>query len=152
MHKDWVYLFICLCGRWTYSEIQGNQRERALKMSTKVIGICCILVTSVVSAAYAQTPIRRYRPPAGPTLTPYLNYYRADLSTLPSNYDSFIVPQQRLQRNLYDLARTQQADFRKVETDIKQVRTSAAAPTGVGASFLNYSHYYRLPQGGFRQQ
>ena len=128
----------------------GNHQEKASKMSTRAIGICCILMALITLTAFCQTPIRRYRPPAGPTMTPYLNYYRADLSTLPSNYDSFIVPQQRLQRNLYDLARTQQADFRKVETDIKQTRTSTAAPTGVGASFLNYSHYYQLPQGGSR--
>src|SRR5436190_7184167 len=117
-------------------------------MSMKVVGICCILMTVFTVVGSGQTPLRRYRPPAGPTMTPYLNHYRADLSTLPSAYDSFIVPQQRLQRSMYDLAKTQQADFRKVETDIKQVRTSTAAPTGVGASFLNYSHYYKFPRGG----
>jgi len=52
---------------------------------------------------------------------PYLNYFRADLSTMPNSYDSFVVPQQRLQRSLYDIAQSQQADFRKVESDIKQV-------------------------------
>lgn len=120
-------------------------------MSTKTIGIC-IAFSVLASVAAAQTPLRRYQPPAGPVITPYLNYYRADLSTLPSPYESFVVPQQRLQRNLYDLARSQQADYRKIESEIKQVRTSTAAPTGVGASFLNYSHYYQSPQGMGRQR
>lgn len=124
-------------------------------MSTKTIGICSVLVPLLMlvsSISVAQTPLRRYQPPAGPTITPYLNYYRADLSTLPSPYESFVVPQQRLQRNLYELGRNQQADFRKVESEIKQVRASTAAATGVGASFLNYSHYYQSPQGARRQR
>ena len=124
-------------------------------MSTKTIGICSVLVPLLMlvsSISVAQTPLRRYQPPAGPTITPYLNYYRADLSTLPSPYESFVVPQQRLQRNLYELGRNQQADFRKVESEIQQVRTSTAAPTGVGASFLNYSHYYQSGQGARRQR
>lgn len=81
-----------------------------------------------------------------------MNQFRADLSTPPNFYESFVVPQQRLQRNLYDPAQNQQADFRKVESDIKQVRTSTAAPTGVGASFQNFSRYYRLPQRGDNQR
>ena len=124
-------------------------------MCTKFIGVCCPLVLFLAlqtSTTYAQRPLKRYQPPAGPTITPYLNYYRADLSTMPSAYQSFVVPQQQLQRNLYDMARTQQSDFRKVESQLKQVRDSAAAPTGVGATFQNYSHYYRLQQGGGRQR
>jgi hypothetical protein len=120
----------------------------------KTIGIYCVIVplmTMMTSASYGQRPLRRYMPPAGPTITPYLNYYRADLSTLPSSYQSFIVPQEQAQRNLYELSRNQQADFRKIEGQIKEVRASSAAPTGVGATFLNYSHYYRLPQGGTRR-
>lgn len=124
-------------------------------MSTKVLGISFMLASLMMvvdSVTQAQTPLRRYQPPAGPTITPYLNYYRADLSTSPSPYESFVVPQQRLQRNLYDLQRSQQADFRKIESEIKQVRTSAASSTGVGASFLNYSHFYPVRQGGRRQR
>ena len=118
-------------------------------MSKKVFDACWVIfaLLALVSPTFAQSPLRRYRPPAGPTITPYLNYYRPDLSTLPSDYQSFIVPQQQLQRRLYDLAQNQQADNRKVENEIKQVRNSAAAPTGVGAIFMNYSHYYQIQAG-----
>ena len=120
-------------------------------MSTKVVVISLSIIVSACIVAPGQTPLRRYSPPGGPTLTPYLDYYRADLSTLPNPYQSFIVPQRQMQRNMYDLARNQQADVRKIESDIKQIRAAAAAPTGVGASFQNYSHYYRFP-GGIRQR
>jgi hypothetical protein len=120
--------------------------------SILVVSAALLLVVLSESVSLAQRPLRRYQPPAGPTITPYLNYYRADISGLPSPYESFIVPQQQLQRNLYDMTRNQQADFRKVENAIKQVRASAAAPTGVGASFQNYSHYYRNAPGGGNQR
>lgn len=122
-------------------------------MSMKAIGICSAIVPFLIvvtSVSYGQRPLRRYTPPAGPTITPYLDYHRADLSTVPNSYQSFIVPQRQAQRDLYELSRNQQADFRKIEAQIKEARASPAAPTGVGATFLNYSHYYRLPQGGTR--
>jgi len=123
-------------------------------MPKKLLGFLFTIVPLILASSdsLAQRPLRRYQPPAGPTTTPYLNQFRADLSTTPNSYDSFVVPQQRLQRNLYDLTQSQQADFRKVESDIKQVRTSTAAPTGVGASFQNFSHYYHLPQRGGNQR
>jgi hypothetical protein len=118
----------------------------SIKLANVYTGLVLFLVLAPTTAAFGQRPLRRYQPPAGPTLSPYLNYNRPDFSTLPSDYQSFIVPQQRLQRNLYDLARTQQADFRRLEQNIQQVRTSAAAPTGTGAGFMNYSHYYPTSQ------
>ena len=120
-------------------------RKGAQKMFKMSLGAWCIIVpllTLSSSLAFAQRPLRRYQPPAGPTITPYLNYYRADLSTLPSPYRSFVLPQQQMQRDLYELGREQQADFRRIETQIKEVKNSTAAPTGVGATFMNYSHYY----------
>jgi hypothetical protein len=122
-------------------------------MTTKVAGILggLVILLAVAAPAFGQRPLRRYQPPGGPTLSPYLNYNRPDFSTMPSDYQSFIVPQQRLQRDLYDLARTQQADVRKIENQIKQVRESNAAATGVGGGFMNYSHYYpNGSQGGRR--
>jgi hypothetical protein len=105
-----------------------------------------------VSLAFG-VPIRRYRPPAGPTMPSALNYSRPDFSTLPDSYRNLVVPQQRLDRDLYDLSRTQQADFRAVEKEIGQTR-SPAAPTGSGGGFMNYSHYYNLKgqQGGGSQR
>jgi hypothetical protein len=122
-----------------------------MKFANVCAGLILVLGLAATPAAFGQRPLRRYQPPAGPTLSPYLNYNRPDFSTLPSDYQSFIVPQQRLQRNLYDLSRTQQADFRKIEQDIQQVRNSAAAPTGTGAGFMNYSHYYPTSQKAARR-
>lgn len=128
--------------------------EKALTMTTKLAGFfgCLVLLLAAAAPAFGQRPLRRYQPPAGPTITPYLNYNRPDFSTLPSDYQSFIVPQQRLQRNLYDLARSQQADFRKIETQIKQVRESSAAATGIRGGFMNYSHFYPGAASGSNQR
>jgi hypothetical protein len=124
-------------------------------MPKKTLGLLFVILSLLIltsSDSLAQRPLRRYQPPAGPTITPYLNYYRADWSTMPSSYQSFILPQQRMDRSLYDLSQSQQANFRKVESDIKQVRTSTAAATGVGATFQNYSHYYPSAQRGSNQR
>lgn len=107
-----------------------------------VIAAMAILM-AVSSNALAQKPLRRYRPPAGPTITPYLNYSRADLSTLPDPYNSFVVPQQRLQRDLYETTRRQENQFRTLENQLDQVKNSTVPPTGVGSTFMNYSHYYQ---------
>jgi len=122
-------------------------------MPKKPLGFLFAILSLLIltsSDSLAQRPLRRYQPPAGPTMSRYQNYYRPDISTMPSSYQSFIVPQQRLERNLYDLSQSQQADFRKVESDIKQVQTSTAAATGVGAVFQNYSHYYPSYPSGQR--
>jgi hypothetical protein len=113
-----------------------------IKLGDSYKVLVLLLVLAAPSASFGQRPLRRYQPPAGPTLSPYLNYNRPDFSTLPSDYQSFIVPQQRVQRTLYDLAHTQQADFRRMEQRIQQVRDSSAAPTGSAAGFMNYSHYF----------
>jgi hypothetical protein len=122
-------------------------------MSAKLIGVGCVILSLVAVASsplYAQRPLRRYQPPGGPTLSPYENYNSPNFGTVPSVYQSYILPQRQLQRNLYDLSRSQQADFRKLENQLMQFKNSTAAPTGVGGSFMNYSHYYQLPQGGAR--
>ena len=37
---------------------------------------------------------------------------------------------------------------RKEQIDqLKEIRPSEAAPTGVGATYMNYGHYYRLQSG-----
>lgn len=119
-----------------------------------LIGLSALLFVHLLfqSLAYG-VPIRRYRPPAGPTVSPALNYFRPDFSTLPDSYRNLVVPQQRLERDLYDLSRTQQEDFRAMEKEVGQSR-SPAAPTGSGGGFMNYSHFYNLKgqQGGGSQR
>jgi hypothetical protein len=123
-------------------QFSPDENGKAQKMLSKILGTLSLVLLASTSVC-AQKPLRRYQPPGGPTLSPYLNYNRPDFAALPDSHSSFVVPQQRLRRELFDLGKAQQADVRRVEADIQQIRSSAAAPTGVGASFLNYSHYYQ---------
>jgi hypothetical protein len=117
-------------------------------MVKKLLAVLIIGLSAGASVSQAQTPLRRYRPPAGPTMTPYLNYHRADFSTLPDPYNSFIVPQRQAQRQSYDLSRQDRARFQTLEKDLDQIKESTAPPTGVGGSFMNYSHYYPQATAG----
>ena len=88
----------------------------------------------------------RYVPPAGRTLPNELNYFRRDVGVL-DQYNSFVAPLRQLDNQLRVMQDQQRADFRAAERAISQIRSSQAAPTGVSAGFMNYSHYYRLPSG-----
>jgi hypothetical protein len=94
--------------------------------------------------ANAQYP---YVPPRGPTLPRQLNYFRRDVGVL-DQYNAFVQPQRQLEAQLQQMNLQQQADYRATQLELsqlRQVRQSAAAPTGVSGGFMNYSHYYRLP-------
>lgn len=112
------------------------------------IGIFATLLA--VAPASGQ---QRYRSPYGPTLSPYLEYLRAQPGVIP-NYYQFIRPQRELRQTLnqYDRTLTQeQRQIRQLEGQLHQIKESPAAPTGTGATFQNYSHYYRMgPAGGGR--
>ena len=96
----------------------------------------------VAGDAFAQYP--RYVPPAGRTLPEELNYFRRDVGLL-DQYNGFVAPLRQLDYQLRTMQNQQRADFQAAQRAISQIRTSQAAPTGVGAGFMNYSHYYRLP-------
>ena len=106
------------------------------------IGAACL-----VGEASAQTP--RYVPPAGRTLPEELNYFRRDTGVL-DQYNGFIAPLRQLDNQLRTMQQQQQTDFQSAQRAISQIRTSQAAPTGAGAGFMNYSHYYRMP-GAYRR-
>jgi len=92
----------------------------------------------------------RYQPKAGPTLPSQLNYFRRDVGLL-DQYNTFIQPQRQLEAQLQQMTQQQQADYRSAQRQIeqiKEIRPSGAAPTGVGGGYLNYLHYYRMPAGG----
>jgi hypothetical protein len=112
-----------------------------------VLALAIGLLASAGEAA-AQMPARYY-PPAGPTLPAQLNYFRRDVGLL-DQYNAFVQPNQRAAYQFQQLANQQQADFQAAQkqfNQLKEIRPSEAAPTGVGATFMNYGHYYRL-QGG----
>jgi hypothetical protein len=112
------------------------------------MGRTAVLISAVLAAllsaqqAAAQYP--RYVPPAGRTLPNELNYFRRDVGVL-DQYNGFIAPLRQLDNQLRTMQNQQRADFQSAERAISQIRTSQAAPTGVGAGYMNYSHYYRLP-------
>jgi hypothetical protein len=101
---------------------------------------------TATAAAFAQPPTR-YTPPSGQTLPGALNYFRRDVGVL-DQYNQFVAPQARLRGQLQIMARQQNRDFQAVERQIRerdQIRESMAAPTGVAAGFMNYSHYFPSP-------
>jgi hypothetical protein len=100
------------------------------------------------SATFAQGPPRYYSP-SGPTLPSQLNYFRRDVGLL-DQFNTFVQPRQQLDSQLHLLAAQQAADFRATQRQmqqIKEIRPSDAAPTGIGGTYMNYLHYYRLPTG-----
>lgn len=91
-----------------------------------------------------------YQPPAGPTISRYLDYFNAPVSPLLENYHTYVRPRADLRRNLNELgAAVQQQDNRLNQLGNDLANPRAAAPTGTGSTFMNYSHYYG---GGARQR
>jgi hypothetical protein len=93
------------------------------------------------SPGEAQVP--RYMPPAGGPMPSQLNYFRFDgLTPLLGNYNGIVSPMQAYDYQLQQMRQEQRTAMRSVEREFAQIRQSQAAPTGVGATFMNYSHYY----------
>jgi hypothetical protein len=110
-------------------------------------------VAATLLAALPAFGQQRYRSPYGPTMSPYLEYLRAQPGVVP-NYYQFIRPQRELRQTLnqYDRTLTQeQRQIQKLEGELQQIKESPAAATGTGATFQNYSHYYRMNAGGGRK-
>jgi hypothetical protein len=118
-------------------------------MTSKLgLAIASVLLSLVVGgSASAQVP--RYVPPAGRTLPNELNYFRLDTGVL-DQYNGFIAPLRQLDSQLRTMQNQQVADYQSTQKAISQIRTSNASPTGVGAGYMNYSHYYRLQSPGRR--
>ena len=119
--------------------------------------VITILLSSLVLAfllqsakqAEAQQPPRpsSYRPPAGPTLSPYLLYSRRPTG-IYDNYNAFIRPRIELRSTLRTQTRQigqldrEVRDVQRDVTTLSEVRQLGVAPTGIGSSYQNYSHYY----------
>lgn len=113
------------------------------------------LLIAAGSSAFAQ---QRYVPPAGPTLPNELNYFRRDTGVL-DQYNQFVAPRRRLENDLRSLQMQQNVQAqRQEELAVAQrnlaIRPTGAAPTGTGATFMNYSHYFPMarPAGGIRRR
>ena len=117
-----------------------------LNMQLLIGAFLGLFLLGLVETAQAQI----YRPPAGPTLPRQLNYFRRDVGLL-DQYNTFVQPQRQLEAQLSQMQQQQAAAFRSTQRQLEQlneVRPSQAAATGVGATFQNYSHYYRTPSSG----
>jgi hypothetical protein len=90
-----------------------------------------------------QAPGRSYTRP--PTLSPYLDYFRTPQGPLDS-YHEYVRPQINLRNTLtqQDRAlRSQSRGLRALDSQWQRAqRSGTLAPTGTGAGFFNYSHFY----------
>ena len=71
---------------------------------------------------------------------------------LVDRYNTFMVPQQRLQQRFQNQSFELQARDERInmlEQELQQIRGVQAGPTGTGSMFMNFSHYYNL--GGSRR-
>ncbi len=111
-----------------------------------------------VASTSAQPPTRRRYIPRRPTMSPYLDYFRRDTGLLDP-YNTFQRPQVRMrqfyQQQQQQIYRQQQQleqqkmQFQQIQGSLRQFRESGASPTGHGATFMNYSHYFgQNPTGG----
>jgi hypothetical protein len=104
---------------------------------------------SLVALSEASAQIPRYRPPGGSPIPRELDYFRRDVGVLDP-YNTFVAPRRQIDRNFQMLEAQEQYNAQRTQSEISQLRRSTAAPTGTGATFMNYSHYYSRSSGGGR--
>lgn len=88
----------------------------------------------------------RYQSPSGPTVTPYLDYFRAPTGTLDT-YNQYVRPRKLLTQTINQ--QEQQLDMlqERVNTVEKErgrtaIRSPSIGPTGNVPTRMNYSHYF----------
>jgi len=104
------------------------------------------------NAGRARAARPTYYTPRRPTLSPYLELTRPQQGPLP-NYHQFVRPRQQVLREFQQ----NEQQIRLLQREINQqqqqspttgrVAPSSAAPTGGGATFFNYSHFYPVLGG-----
>jgi hypothetical protein len=114
-----------------------------MKRTLVAIAFCFAVWTAFSTPADAQYP--RYAPPAGSPFPEALNYFRRDVGVLDP-YNTFVAPRRQLESDLARMQQQQQLNYSRNRAAIDQLRLSPAAPTGTGATYMNYMHYY--PAGG----
>ena len=117
-------------------------RRLAVWMFVLVVGMAAAEVASAQGPGRYRSYGGRYSSPYGPTLSPYLDYFRRDTGVLDP-YNAFIRPRRQLQNQLGEIVQQGQAENVRLRQQIQGIREAQGAPTGTGATFMNYSHYYR---------
>jgi len=112
-------------------------------MRTQLFIVTVVLFAGVIgSPTSVHAQIKRYRSPSGPTLPSQLNYFRGDVGLLDP-YNSIVNPSNQLNNQVRSMEKQQEANRRAIDqTRQELLLPSEAAPTGTGATFGNYSHYY----------
>jgi hypothetical protein len=110
---------------------------------------CVMMLALFCSSASAQYS-GRYVPPAGRTLPNQLNYFRQDVGVMDP-YNTFVNPTRQLNQQLNDISLQENSDYRRTQKEIGQVRRSLAAPTGIGAGYMNHQRYFNTPIGQTRR-
>lgn len=109
-----------------------------------------VAVVSLIASAWwtseaaAQQVYPRYTSPRGPTITPYLDYFRQDVGAL-NRYYTFVQPRAQLTSQIGQMQNTisqQQTEIKNLQGQIAKPRESGAIPTGVGGSFMNHMRYF----------
>jgi hypothetical protein len=110
-----------------------------MKRAACLAGLLLLLV--LASGRSAEAQYQRYVPPGGAVLPNQLNYFRQDVGLLDP-YNAFVAPTRRLSNQLQAMTNETRGDFSRAQREIDMLRSSPAAPTGVSAGFMNYSHYF----------
>jgi hypothetical protein len=120
--------------------------NRAVMTSVIVLAIGFFASFDVAEGQGLSRPQGRDRSYAtNPTLSPYLDYFRAPQGPLDS-YHEYVRPKINLRNTLTQQdrqLRAQAQGLRKLNSQWQRAqRTGTLAPTGTGAGFFNYSHFY----------
>jgi hypothetical protein len=115
-----------------------------MKRAACLAALLPLLALAFGRSAAAQSP--RYVPPGGAVLPSQLNYFRQDVGLLDP-YNAFVAPTRRLSNQLQAMTNETRTDFSSTQRELDMLRSSPAAPTGVAAGFMNYSHYFSMRGG-----
>ena len=113
--------------------------------------LATILLNPGTASAQGNFP-RRYQSPSGPTITPYLDYFRNDNGVL-NPYYNFVRPKAEMRNNtqrLMNELRATEANANQLGRELKDMQNapSRAAATGTAATFDSLGHYYPARTGG----
>lgn len=114
----------------------GNDMYKVRTVVIAVVFICC-----AVSVNSANAQGARYRPHT-PKFSPYLDYFKRDRGALDV-YNSIVRPNQEIRSEFARQRRGLTEQRGQIEQLQQQNRGRGdLAPTGVGARFMDFSHFY----------
>ena len=114
-----------------------------LKLGVPALAFLCCAVFA--TSLFAQRP--RYQPRT-PRFSPYLDYFKRDVGALDV-YNSIVRPNRDVRSEFARQRLGQAEQSGQIEKLGQQIRgRNDLAPTGIGASFMNFSHYYQRRRVG----